>query len=362
MQRIYWPTTLFLIITPIVVFIGLPVYFVMEGVPVGILIFTLIFAALTNLSITAGYHRLWAHKSYEAHPIVKAVFLLIGASGWQGSAMKWSSDHRQHHAKVDGEEDPYSISKGFWYAHMGWLFFKDSVDRPVLAPDLKKDWMLDIQDRYYIPIAIVMSFGVPTVVGLFFGAPWAGFLIGGAFRVIATQQSTFLVNSLAHTLGKKTYNDQVSARDSIFVALLTHGEGYHNFHHTFQWDYRNGVRWYHWDPTKWTIQTLAAVGLAKKLRRISEAEILRARLRMEEMKLKSRGYSEDKLESFRNRILAAQEAMQQLREDLAKLREEMSYQSHLKYEKIMADFKQARHEFKFVRRQWKRMLSGYTAY
>lgn len=107
---------------------------------------------------------------------------------------------------------------------------------------------------------------------------------------------------------------------------------------------------------------LAAIGLAKKLRRISDAEILRARLRMEEMKLKSKGYSEDKLENFRNRILAAQEAMQRLREDLLKMREEMSYQSHLKYEKIKADFKQARQEFKYARRQWKRMLSGYTAY
>jgi len=144
-NQIYWPTTLFLIITPLTAFIFVPLYFIYEGFPVGILLMTLIFAGLTNLSITAGYHRLFSHRSYQAHAIVRAVFLLLGASAWQGSALKWSADHRKHHAKVDSDEDPYSISKGFWYAHMGWLFWKSSVNQTPRAPDLEKDWMVRLQ-------------------------------------------------------------------------------------------------------------------------------------------------------------------------------------------------------------------------
>ncbi len=146
-SQIYWPTALFLTIMPIITLIAIPVYILNHGFPTGILIFSLIFAFLTNLSITAGYHRLFSHKSYEAHPIAKILFLLIGASAWQGSALKWGSDHRRHHSKVDSDEDPYSISKGFWYAHMGWLFLKDSTDHNPKAADLEKDWMVRFQHQ-----------------------------------------------------------------------------------------------------------------------------------------------------------------------------------------------------------------------
>ncbi len=244
LNKIYWPTALFFIITPLITFIAVPWYIIENGFPTGVLIFALIYAILTNLSITAGYHRLFSHKSYEAHTIPKLLFLLIGASAWQGSALKWSSDHRKHHQKVDSEEDPYSITKGFWYAHMGWLFDKKSVNIPISAPDLENDSLIAWQNKYYVPLAIFMSFIFPGLIGALFGSFWAGFFIAGGLRVILTQQSTFLVNSLTHTLGKQTYSDKVSARDSLFVAFLTHGEGYHNFHHTFQLDYRNGIRWY----------------------------------------------------------------------------------------------------------------------
>ena len=146
-RHIYWPTTLFLIITPLVVLIALPLYFWYEQLPLSILWFALIYGAATNLSITAGYHRLMSHRAYEAHPIVRLIFLLIGASAWQGSALKWSSDHRIHHNKVDSKDDPYSISRGFWHAHMGWLFFKETVDLPIHAPDLERDPLIAWQNK-----------------------------------------------------------------------------------------------------------------------------------------------------------------------------------------------------------------------
>ncbi|MEZ0391857.1 MAG: fatty acid desaturase [Pseudobdellovibrionaceae bacterium] len=350
-QRIDWPVTLFLLITPLLALVLVPIYFVVEQVAWPLITFTLIFAAATNLSITAGYHRLFSHRSYEAHPLVRALYLLIGASAWQGSALKWSADHRRHHGKVDTDHDPYSINKGFWYAHMGWLFLKDSTDPDPKAPDLEKDWMVRIQHKYYIPIAIFMGFGFPAWVGYFMGCPFGALMIAGALRISLTQQSTFFVNSLCHTLGHKTYSEDVSARDSFIVALLTHGEGYHNFHHHFQLDYRNGIKWYQWDPTKWTIRILAFLGLAKKLKRMSQQEILKARLHMEALRIQSKGYSEEVTQQLREKILSAQAAMKKLREDYRTA-------SADKLAQIKMEMELRKIEFRYSMKQWQAYLKG----
>ncbi len=357
-RRVDWPVTLFLLLTPLATLILVPTYLYSESLSWKLILFTVLFAGATNLSITAGYHRLFSHKSYEAHPLVKAVYLLIGASAWQASALKWSSDHRIHHGKVDTDHDPYSIQKGFWYAHMGWLFFKDSTNPHPKAPDLEKDWMIRFQHKYYIPVAILMSFGFPTLVGYWLGAPWGGFIFAGALRIVLTQQSTFFVNSLCHTLGQKTYSEDVSARDSFIVALLTHGEGYHNFHHNFQLDYRNGIRWYQWDPTKWTIRTLAFLGLAKKLRRISQAEILKARLQMEAMRIRSKGYSLEKTEQLREKILSAQISMRKMQQEYKCLKHQMQNSSQEKLAQLKIEIEIRKIEFRSSMQQWKVYLKG----
>lgn len=357
-KEIYWPTTLFLIITPIVALITIPLYLVEQSLPLNIIIFSFVFAILTNLSITAGYHRLFSHRSYEAHWLPQLFFLMIGASAWQGSALKWASDHRKHHSKVDSDEDPYSISKGFWYAHMGWLFYKDSVNLPISAPDLKKNRLVALQDRFYVPLAIFMSFVFPAIIGHFMGSAWAGFIFGGCLRVVLTQQSTFLVNSLTHTLGKQTYSDQVSARDSLLVAFLTHGEGYHNFHHTFQIDYRNGIRWYQWDPTKWTIRLLWLTGMAKKLRKMPDAEILKARLQMEAMKIKAKGFSDEQIERLREKILSAQTQYRQLKLDYNTKKKEFSDRSKLQIEQLKLEIEKAQFEFQLGLREWQLCLNA----
>ena len=346
--------SLFLILNPLIS-VALTIYYfaTTQTIPWGLLAFSLAFAAATNLSITAGYHRLFSHKSYDAHPFVKALFLLVGSSGFQGSALKWSSDHRRHHSKIDTDNDPYNIHEGFWYAHMGWMFRKDSVDLPIQAPDLEKDWMVQFQDKYYALIAITTGFLFPMLVGHFLGSALAGLVIGGGLRIALTQQSTFFVNSLCHTLGTRTYSHEISARDSFIVAVLTHGEGYHNFHHKFQIDYRNGIRWYHWDPTKWTIVTLKWMGLAYKLRQISNAEILKARLQVESFKMKSRGFSDEHLEHLREKILSAQMKMKKLGEDYERMKSEFQDASKAKLEQIKTEMQIAKLEFEMGMRLWR---------
>lgn len=345
---------------PILSFALVPIYLSSEGWHWGLWIFASIFAVLTNLSITAGYHRLFSHRAYEAHALVRAFWLLIGAAAFQGSALKWSADHRIHHNKVDSEDDPYSINKGFWYAHMGWLFLKDSTDTNPRAADLERDWMVVFQHRYYVPIAILVGFGLPTLVGALMGNPFGGFLIGGILRIFLTQQSTFCVNSLTHTFGRQTFSEDISARDSFWVSVITHGEGYHNYHHRFQTDYRNGIRWYQWDPTKWTIRFLAFVGLAGRLRRISQEEILRARLQIEAKKLEVKGLSQDRLQQLRERILTAQLALRELRKEYEQMRTEFNENSHQRLELIKLQMEERRLEFEFALKQWQIYLNAKT--
>ncbi|MFP5518475.1 MAG: fatty acid desaturase [Bdellovibrionia bacterium] len=376
-KKIYWPVTLFILINIVAALILTPIYLYYAGFSWGLWLFALVFAAATNLSITAGYHRLFSHKSYDAHPFVKWIYLLIGASAWQGSALKWSSDHRRHHTHIDSEKDPYNIERGFWFAHMGWMFLKETVDQPIHAPDLVKDSAVKLQDKYFIPLGIFMGYIVPGIIGaLFFDSFWGGFIIAGSLRIALTQQSTFFVNSLCHTLGKQTYSKDISARDSFIVAVLTHGEGYHNFHHTFQIDYRNGIKWYHWDPTKWVIQTLAFFSLAHKLKTIPQVEIIRAKLQADEQRLISKGLFDEKLVTIRTRILEAQAKMKTLKEEYKTLKEEyqmrhQEFQSaygtkwanmkrdlELKLLEMHKEMEKTQLEFRVGMKQWKLYLKS----
>lgn len=100
-------------------------------------------------------------------------------------------------------------------------------------------------------------------------------------RIVVAHHITFFINSIAHKWGSQPYTDENTARDNAFFAFLTHGEGYHNYHHIFQNDYRNGIRWFHWDPTKWFIKACSWVGLTSNLKVVPDFKIQRARVNMQ---------------------------------------------------------------------------------
>lgn len=306
------------------------------------------------MSITAGYHRLFSHRSYEAHPLVRLWYIVIGTSAWQGSVLRWCSGHRVHHKHVDTEKDPYNINEGFWYAHFEWMLLKDKEDRIVSVPDLEKDPIIRWQDKHYIPAAIFMGFLFPMGIGALMGDALGGLLVGGALRIALTQHSTYFINSLCHTLGRRPYSQEITARDSFIVALLTHGEGYHNYHHRFEADYRNGIRWYQWDPTKWLIWSLAKVGLAKRLRRMSNEEILKARLQVEALRLKAKGFSQDRLDQLREQILAAAVRLRALRQEYENVSRERLAQ-------LKTEIELTRIEFRYGLKQWKAYLRSPVA-
>jgi stearoyl-CoA desaturase (delta-9 desaturase) len=238
----------------------------------------LAWVALCGLAITGGYHRLFAHPTYRASRALRVVYLVFGAAAAQNSVIEWSSSHRLHHAKTDCDEDPYNIRLGFWWAHIGWVFF-DSVSPPDTgnAKDLASDPFVRWQHHYYVVLAILVGGVVPLALGCLWHDPIGALLVAGFLRLVIQWHTTFTINSFAHWLGEQPYSHRTSARDSSWTALISFGEGYHNFHHRFPSDYRNGVRWYQFDPTKWFIWTLAHVRLAGDLRRTAPEEIRRAR-------------------------------------------------------------------------------------
>ncbi|MDP2875111.1 MAG: acyl-CoA desaturase [Holophaga sp.] len=276
-----------------------------------------------GLSVAMGYHRLFSHRSYRASWPLRLVLLCFGAAAFQNSALRWASDHRLHHRFVDTERDPYSIRKGFWHAH--WIWVMESTSHPLEGvTDLQADPLVRWQDRYFFRIGAVVSL-IPVAIGFATDNVWGHLIMGLILRIVLTHHTTFLINSAAHAFGTQPYTDTNTARDNGLLAPFTFGEGYHNFHHMWPGDYRNGIRWYQWDTAKWLIKAFSWVGMADKLRRVPETVIQRAKLAMEEKRLAARliaappSVAEDlraRLASARLRMDHALVALQEQRESL----------------------------------------------
>lgn len=281
-DRVNWSTSIFLAAINVSAVTAVPLYLWKNGLDLFQVFLFLFFYTATGLSITLGYHRLFSHLSFKASKPVKLATLIFGACAFENSALNWCSDHRKHHKHVDHDDDPYDISKGFFWAHIGWLLFKLGPEQPMdNVNDLKRDPLVMWQHRWCLPLAFGVGLALPAAAGYLWSGPTGAlgaFLLAGVLRVFAVQHSTFFINSMCHTVGHRPYSTKCSARDSAVMALFTFGEGYHNYHHEFQHDYRNGVRLSNFDPTKWVIWTLSKLGLVSDLRRVPEEKILLAEM------------------------------------------------------------------------------------
>lgn len=262
-------------------------------------IFAVIMYFWTGLGITAGYHRLWSHRAYSARWIVRFLLCIGGAAAFEGSAKWWCRNHRAHHRYVDTDRDPYNAKNGFWYSHMGWMLVKQKANQIGYADisDLNRDPMILWQHKYYPYVSIFFGVIFPTLVAALWGDALGGYFYAGTMRIVFVHHATFFVNSLAHSLGDKHFSDLHTSYDSVVTAVLTLGEGYHNFHHEFPQDYRNGIKFYHYDPTKWLISGLAKLGLVYNLKWIPDEEIEKARVQMQERFL---GYEKAQMEFGKN--------------------------------------------------------------
>jgi len=266
----YWIVLLFSLVT-LGALVGLPVYaYFFDYSWVDWAMFGLLYT-VTAMGITVGYHRLLSHRSFNCPNWVKGCLLIAGGWALENSALKWASAHIRHHARCDQDEDPYNAQRGFWYSHVGWVFFKDplSYDEKYTSR-LRQDPVVLWQHRYYVPI-VLSGLALPFVVGFLYNG-WIGglgcFLLAGVGRTFFVLNSTFCINSICHIWGTQPHTTADSSRDSWVVSLLTFGEGYHNYHHAHQRDFRNGPRWYNFDPSKWVIFGLSLTGLAWDISRV----------------------------------------------------------------------------------------------
>jgi len=279
-----WGVTAVLGLTFLAAVTIVPWYGIVHGFSGWAWLFFGIFIVLNGIGIGSGYHRLWSHRTYEAHPALKWFLAVMGGMSLQNSIIIWSARHRVHHRDVDdNDKDPYSIGRGFWFAHIGWML-KDypsgKVDYSIVR-DLERDPVSAWQHKWYWTLVWTTNLGVPVLLGLIFGDVLGFFLLVGVARLVITHHVTFFINSLAHMWGRQPYTDENTARDQHFLALITYGEGYHNYHHLFQSDYRCGHCWWHLDINKWFIATCALLGLVKNRKRAPSFKVLRARLNME---------------------------------------------------------------------------------
>ncbi len=371
LRKINWVTTLFLLLTPLVGLVWGACHIYVMGVGASEIAVFVFYVCATGFSITTGYHRLFAHGSYECSRVVKLFYLLFGAAAFQHSVLSWCSDHRRHHRFLDHDDDPYSITRGFFWAHIGWLLVTDHKKAEDFSniPDLVADPWIRWQHTHYIPIAVVMGFVVPFALGWPVGHPWGFVLWAGVFRVVLVHHSTFLVNSLAHRIGRRPYLRAISARDSIVTALLTFGEGYHNFHHRFATDYRNGIGRAAWDPTKWLIRALELVGLAWDLRRVPTERIVAAELdcdseRLSERLKRLRGHSEQAVAHVRERfaemaasVQRAATALTTREREFALARQQWGRDRAEQLRRIRAELRAARLEMRAARVRWQAILA-----
>lgn len=380
LRKINWLNTLFLTITPLVGVVGTGYLIQHNAVYSQTLILAGVMSILTGLAITCGYHRLFSHKTYRAHWSVRLLFTLLGGATFEGSVQEWCTDHRNHHRYTDTDRDPYNAKRGFWYSHITWLFTLDVKKRDFSnVKDLQEDPITYYQHKFYVPTAILVSFIIPMAIAALWGDVLGAFIIAGALRITFNQHITFCINSVCHIFGNRPYSDRNTAKDNAFTALFTFGEGYHNFHHKFPLDYRNGIRFYDFDPSKWLIRAFAALGLASHLKRISFQRIVRARIAMDEQRLTNKTIS-NATELVQNRIKPlVDNARESLLQALNKFEElENAYltlkKQRLDYvngklheyreslQKYKASLKESKRQIKYSLQVWTQLISNPTQF
>lgn len=350
-----WIIIAFFAITSAGALVGAPFYVRRFGISFSEILLFLFFVQATGMSITVGYHRFYAHNTFKASRIVQFLILFFGAAAFQQSALTWSSGHRDHHRYVDTDLDPYSIKKGFWYAHIGWMTLWKQRPDYTNVKDLLKNKLVMHQHDHYVAWGVVAGILFPVLLGFLSGHALGALVFSVCVRLTFVYHATWCINSVCHTFGKATYDIYATAKDHWLVAIVTNGEGYHNFHHRFPMDYRNGVRWYHWDPSKWMIAWLAQLGLVWDLKKTSAFRILQAKLAAENQAMGDRLMEIKDTLRFAGMTNALQLQYQRLTQNLSAWETATKQtQGIQQLSSVCLEIKEARLRFKEAYEDWKK--------
>ena len=230
---------------------------------------------ISGLGITAGAHRLWAHRSYKATYSLRVFLMLCNSVANQGTIYHWSRDHRVHHKYAETDADPHNAKRGFWFSHMGWLFVKKhpavvESGKRLCYDDIGADSVVMLQKNTDPWFALTMCFLMPGYVSTLWGDRfWHGFWVAGALRYVAVLHFTWCVNSLAHIYGDRPYDKKIHATENALVSVMAMGEGWHNWHHKYPFDYAAsefGITT-QYNPTKLFLDVMGTMGLASDFKR-----------------------------------------------------------------------------------------------
>ncbi|XP_058788847.1 acyl-CoA Delta-9 desaturase-like [Phymastichus coffea] len=241
-------------------------------------LFAIFLFEITAIGITAGVHRLWSHRSYKAKWPLKLILVFLNNMAFQGHIILWARDHRTHHKYSDTDADPHNANRGFFFAHIGWLCVRKHPDviekgKGIDMSDLYADPILRFQKMcYYEVLMPLCCYVLPTVVAVYgWNEGWPNaFFIAGFLRHVCMLHNTFLVNSAAHLYGYKPYDKNILPVQNFTVAIMAVGEGWHNYHHTFPWDYKaSELKNYRANFTNAFIDFFAWIGWAYDLKTVS---------------------------------------------------------------------------------------------
>jgi len=245
--------------------------------------YILLFMSATG--ITAGAHRLFSHKSYKAKYPLKVILMIFNCVSFQNDIIEWARDHRVHHKYSETDADPHNAVRGFFFAHIGWLLVKKHQDvkdkgKGIDMSDLTSDPLLMFQRRHYKTLVLIFSFIIPTFVPLLWGETlFVSFYTAALLRYAVSLNFTWCVNSVAHMWGNRPYDQHISPRQSVFTAIGAFGEGWHNYHHTFPYDYRTSEFPYTLNPTSLFIDFFYLIGWAYDRKTVSLETIQKKMLR-----------------------------------------------------------------------------------
>ncbi|KAF2893319.1 hypothetical protein ILUMI_12875 [Ignelater luminosus] len=230
-------------------------------------------AAISGFGVTIGAHRLYSHKSFKATWPLRLALILLQTVAGQNCMYIWVRDHRQHHKYSDTDADPHNANRGFFFSHIGWLMSKKhpavkSKGKTIDLSDLEADPIVMFQKTFYKSLYVIFAMALPIAIPVYL---WDETYLNSLFisyfgRYILLLNITWSVNSAAHLWGTKPFDKNINPVESKLVAFLSIGEGWHNYHHAFPWDYRASEYGASYSVTTFIINVLAALGLAYDLK------------------------------------------------------------------------------------------------
>ncbi|XP_057658663.1 acyl-CoA Delta-9 desaturase-like [Diorhabda carinulata] len=200
---------------------------------------------MSGFGVTAGAHRYFTHRSFKAKLPLKLILLMCYSIAGQNSLYDWVRDHRVHHKFTETNADPHNANRGFFFSHVGWLMMRKHPDvikkgRTLDLSDLTEDPLVVFHVKYWIIFKLFFCFLLPSSIPpLLWGESWyLSFATICIVRYIISLNATWAVNSFAHFYGNRPYDKRIYSVENSVVSFFAMGEGYHNYHHTFPWDYR----------------------------------------------------------------------------------------------------------------------------